>query len=471
MPCSNLAFDEKILVNNIGFFCMLIMFILQLIFLFIYIIKKLKSLRYFMLIFAPKNYRGKNYANPPKNDNNDESKSFQSKNTKDDKTEMIFINNELNKDKNNINNSKNNILLYENDNYKKKNKKNTNINKKNIIIENYEEPSNLKLSDENNEEKNNKIIVNNNFIASFNNPILFTNQKKEGKNNNKNKVKLDNNKINEIKGKILTKRKNIKKLKKSKFVIQNKYIIETNSNINKSNINNDILYLSKTDENLQELGYEESLIYDKRNFMRIYFSFLKESQIILNTFFTKNYLDLFIIKLSFLIFTFQISFFLNALFYTEDYISEAYHNDGVLNFISSLPKSIYSFIVAMITTNLLRMLSNSKSELMRIIIEHRNAQNYIELINIKLLKLRKKLIIYFILIVFLGLFFLYYVTSFCAVYYNSQKYWLFGCVESFALDSLAALIICVFITLFRYLSIKKRIKYFYSLSNFINSFL
>ena len=125
----------------------------------------------------------------------------------------------------------------------------------------------------------------------------------------------------------------------------------------------------------------------------------------------------------------------------------------------------------MITTNLLRMLSNSKSELMRIIIEHRNAQNYIELINIKLLKLRKKLIIYFILIVFLGLFFLYYVTSFCAVYYNSQKYWLFGCVESFALDSLAALIICVFITLFRYLSIKKRIKYFYSLSNFINSFL
>ena len=76
-----------------------------------------------MLIFAPKNYRAKNYANPPKNDNNDESKSFQSKNTKDDKTEMIFINNELNKDKNNINNSKNNILLYENDNNKKKNRK------------------------------------------------------------------------------------------------------------------------------------------------------------------------------------------------------------------------------------------------------------------------------------------------------------------------------------------------------------
>ena len=222
---------------------------------------------------------------------------------------------------------------------------------------------------------------------------------------------------------------------------------------------------------MQELGYEESLIYDKRSFMKMYFSFLKESQIILNTFFTKNYLDLFVIKISFLIFTFQISFFLNALFYTEDYISEAYHNDGVLNFLSSLPKSIYSFMVAMIINNLLSMLSNSKSELMRIIINYWNAQNYIELINIKLTKLRKKLIVYFILIVLLGIFFLYYVTSFCAVYYNSQKYWLIGCLESFALDSLTNLIICVFITLLRYISINKRIRYFYSLSNIINSFL
>ena len=275
--------------------------------------------------------------------------------------------------------------------------------------------------------------------------------------------------INE--NKICIRKKKINKSKKSKFEIHNKSLIETIGNINKSNINNDLIYLSKSDDNLQELGYEESLIYDKRSFMKMYFSFLKESQIILNTFFSKNYLDLFIIKLSFLIFTFQISFFLNALFYTEDYISEAYHNDGVLNFVSSLPKSIYSFMVTMIITNLLRMLSNSKNELMRIIITQRKAQNYTELINIKLLKLRKKLIVYFILIVLLGLFFLYYVTSFCAVYYNSQKYWLVGCVESFILDSFEALFICVFITLFRYLSIKKRIRYLYSLSNIINSLL
>ena len=39
------------------------------------------------------------------------------------------------------------------------------------------------------------------------------------------------------------------------------------------------------------------------------------------------------------------------LFFTDEYISDAYHNNGVLDFIAGLPKSIYSFISAMIITN------------------------------------------------------------------------------------------------------------------------
>ena len=58
-----------------------------------------------------------------------------------------------------------------------------------------------------------------------------------------------------------------------------------------------------------------------------------------------------------------------------------------------------------------------------------------------------------------------------SIYYNSQKFWLVGCIESFALDSLVAFITCIFITFFRYISIKKEIKYLYSLSNILNSFL
>ena len=57
----------------------------------------------------------------------------------------------------------------------------------------------------------------------------------------------------------------------------------------------------------------------------MYWAFLVDKQIILETFCKDNYLTLFVIKLSFLVCTFQISFFLNAFFYTDEYISNAYH--------------------------------------------------------------------------------------------------------------------------------------------------
>ena len=229
--------------------------------------------------------------------------------------------------------------------------------------------------------------------------------------------------------------------------------------------------LPKKDNELQDMEFKEAIIYDKRSYLRMYWSFLVDSQIILSTFCTENYLNLFVIKLSFFVFTFQISFFLNALFYTDEYISDTYHNDGVLDFISSLPKSIYSFVATLITTNLLRMLSNSKSELQKVIKEKGNNKDYKIIINNKLKKLRNKLIIYFIIVFLLGIFFSYYVTTFCAVYRNSQKYWFYGCLESFAMDSLISIISCAILSLLRYISIKKKNECLYKTTNFISIFL
>ena len=98
-------------------------------------------------------------------------------------------------------------------------------------------------------------------------------------------------------------------------------------------------------------------------------------------------------------------------------------------------------------------------------------KNYLYLIKVKLSKLRNKLILYFILVFLLSLFFLYYVSAFCAAYKYSQKYWFLGCVESFGMDSLVSFIICIFLALFRFISNKKRIKYLYILSDIISTFL
>ena len=117
------------------------------------------------------------------------------------------------------------------------------------------------------------------------------------------------------------------------------------------------------------------------------------------------------------------------------------------------------------------MLSNSKSELMKIIREQSKNKDYLLLIDAKLRKLRNKLIVYFILIFSLGLIFSYYVSAFCSVYIYSQKYWFYGCLESFAIDSIVAVIICIFLAIMRFMALKKRIKYFYTISSIISIFL
>ena len=219
------------------------------------------------------------------------------------------------------------------------------------------------------------------------------------------------------------------------------------------------------------MDYEEAIIYDKRSYLKMYWSTLVDSQIILGTFFSENNLDLLIIKLGFFVYIFQISFFLNALFYTDDYISDAYHNNGALDFVSGSPKSAYSFLSTLLITNLLKMLSNSKSELMKLMRENSNNKNYLKLINIKLKILRNKLIIYFIIVFSLGLSFTYYVSAFCAVYKYSQKYWFLGCLESFGMDSIVAFFTCLLLSFLRFIAIRKKIKYFLILSNIIGTFL
>jgi hypothetical protein len=247
-------------------------------------------------------------------------------------------------------------------------------------------------------------------------------------------------------------------------------------NKKKNNIGNMRLKMKKvsmayTDEELQDMEFVEALYNDNRSFIRMYWSYLKEVHIIFNNILLGSYLDLRVIKLSFLFFSVMINFFLNAFFYTDEYISETYHNDGVLNFVSSLPKSFYSFFLTIIISHLLRILSNNNKNLNEIIREKLSKMEYLKRMESALKQLKIKLIIYFIFLLTLGLFFLYYITAFCAVYQSSQKYWIYGCLESLFLDMISPFICCIFLACFRYIGLIKHSSFFYSLASFLSKIL
>ena len=235
LKCYNLVLNPKILIHNIGFYALSSMFVLQIILLFVYLMKRLNSIKYFMLKFENKRH-----------------------NKNDRKKKINIIKDKNFKNLDNKNNEK--IKVIGNPTRKIKKKRKSILSNKEIKLL-YNENEDEKI---NNLNKNNEQIIDNKCkvvnYASIND--LYLNNKINKNNDNENhNMKQDSNK----------------------------------------------LFLSIYD--LQDMDYEEELLYDKRGYLKIYWGFLVDSQIILGSFCTDNNLDLFVIKSSFLIFTFQISFF------------------------------------------------------------------------------------------------------------------------------------------------------------------
>ena len=332
------------------------------------------------------------------------------------------------------------------------------------------------LTSKSEKKKNKKKKFLNDTISSKSHPNnnvkeLFTSQSNKIKKIKKNKINKNKSFISETKS-YNSESKNSDKSSsnletKSKT---KKRLIKFNNIENEFNKDYSIL-ISKKEDNMNEMNYKDMIQNDKRTYLRMYWSFFVYSKINIGTFCTENNLHLFVIKLSFYIFTFEITLFLNALFYSDEYISNAYHNNGILDFVSGLPKSIYSTLVSYIITTLLENLSNNENEFFKITKENNKDKNYENIINKKLKKLRNKLIIYYILVFLLSLIFLYYISAFCSVYRYSQKYLFLGFLESFIFDFLLSIFVCLFISFFRYKSIQNKNKCCHKLSKLIKFLL
>jgi hypothetical protein len=170
-------------------------------------------------------------------------------------------------------------------------------------------------------------------------------------------------------------------------------------------------------------------------------------------------------------FSFALEFFLNALLYTDDYVSKAYENNGVLDFISGLPKTIYAFLISSLISFFLIKLSSSKKHLIEVLKKEIKSKNYKEKCKKIIKNYNRKLIFYFITIFVFLLFFWYYVTIFCNVYHNNQKYWLYGSIESIIMTLLTPFFSSILVALLRYIAIKFELKWLFNINEFLNMFL
>ena len=194
--------------------------------------------------------------------------------------------------------------------------------------------------------------------------------------------------------------------------------------------------------------FKEAINYDKRSIFKIFYIYLLSRQIIFHTFFQKNPLELFSLRICLFIFMLSTDLALNSLLYLNDNISKKYqYAKGLFlfTFSNNLTIILLSTLLSFVLITLISKLGNSTNAIRNVfrneeekiksnkkykINDKRKKEIFLEIEKIlKVLKI--KLFILIVIQIILILLFWYFVTAFCHVYSSTQISWLLDSFLSF----------------------------------------
>ena len=285
------------------------------------------------------------------------------------------------------------------------------------------------------------------------------------------------NKNNE---KNLPKLNKIKHNDKWKSFNNNKYSliqIDANNSSNTKPLSSDII--------LDNYDYETAIKYDKRKFSRILYICLLGKDNIINIIFFKTPLDLQSVRICSFIFSYSCDLAFNAIFYTNEKISDKYHYNGnnifLFTIINNSIISLISSVVGLVLTNALQCLFNYRGNFEDVFKneERKLRKNKDYKVNKKAKKeimdelirnfnkLKCKIIIFFISEFTIMLFFYFFVTAFCEVYKSTQINWIEDFFSSFVISFAAGILESFILAIFYFISLKIRSKVIYKIIIFI----
>lgn len=225
-----------------------------------------------------------------------------------------------------------------------------------------------------------------------------------------------------------------------------------------------------TNEELNDMSFNEALLYDNRTFCKYYCSILYYSQLILFTFFLKTDYNLKVLKISMFVFGFAMYIAFNTLFYTDSTMSYNYRNKGVIDLIYSLPKTIYSSLMCALITFLLNLLSLSQSNI-KVIKEEKDQMVAREKTKKFMKCLKIKIWIFYIILFGLSFLFWYYIAAFCVVYKNTQKHLFLDTLVSFCFSMFTPFLFCLITASFRIWGLSAKSKCLYGTNKLLQVIL
>ena len=228
-----------------------------------------------------------------------------------------------------------------------------------------------------------------------------------------------------------------------------------------------------SDYELNNLEYLIALELDNRKYLKIYWSLLKREHKILFTFFSWNDFNIFIIKLSKLFFLICTDMAFNVFFFSDDSMHNIYESGGDFDFFGQLTQMIYSTIISQVLEIFLNYLTMTDIHYYEIKEKKKEIVDN-SIISSVINCIKYKIIAFYVFTFLLFFFYWYTVSSFCAVYQNTQKIFITDSVSSFLLGLVYPFILYLIPTGLRMLSLrakeKKNLKFFYWLSEVIPFF-
>ena len=346
------------------------------------------------------------------------------------------MNNVINNNHNNINN--NNINKKKT--LRKSNKGKTAINGKiNLIInnnKNYRVSNNYSLSSKHKIHNNSENDNNNIQLIKNNRKGKFTSIHKYSKVNESSNINYKNSLSNE----------------KINFPSPtNDLIINLNDDLN---INFDEYLETQFDE----MDYDEAIRKDNRKFCTTYTDKLKDNQTILNTFCSEEPIKPKSIKLILLILQIDLYFFINGLFYDEEYISKIYHleKETFFTFAERLfDNFIYAALAGIIISYIIEFFFIEETKIKKILKVEKENNLTLKFSIIKVLKsIKFRYTLFIIISLLISLIALIHIFCFNVVYYHTMKEWLLFSVIIFLLIQLGSCLIYFLQTCLRFISFK-----------------
>jgi hypothetical protein len=210
--------------------------------------------------------------------------------------------------------------------------------------------------------------------------------------------------------------------------------------------------ISYNDLEYDTMSYKDALQNDKRTFMVIYFSFIRRKHPFIFSFIPNQDHNFSIIKMNLFFFSFSIYFALNTLFFDFSVIHQIYEDKGIYKISSFLQQIIFSFFIAYYLNVIIKFFVLTERNFLELKREKIYKKGREKMLKVKRIIMIKNCFYFFIALTFL-FFFWYYLSSFCAVYQNSQIILVMNTFLSFAISMIYPFIIDIIPAIIRRFSL------------------